>query len=908
MPTVPENAPSSTTAPIGVDCEPDDAWKEQLKKRIKEGLWSMVVDAKENYATELSKAPDTPEARMRLEVDYKEAMLTINGLASEQYKLELDRERNQRRWAAGVPMTPGWSQYFHEEQQNIMNSIKQSNQTDNSVRTATESPTEDRSSAIPKSQSVRRGSDVRSTLSGGRDDPGSFRRSHRASVHERPVLPENCGVADIVEEPEELIRSPPPPRARLSSTDRPSLPSRVSPDNRWGISLGRSSGSIHSSEHRARSPPPEVWKSAPAEDALLVKHYNLGRRGSAASMRSTGSAASIRPSVTVTIPEQADDDESDESAIDSIEENDYERVQETTEQGRTSWISTNKSHEKEKQPHLRGNSRSPVDAGLRSDNLGSSSLRSGDRHRPIDSPGKPPSYYDYREQSSSHDNYAHRHLQVPSQDPGPIPARSSYINEKDYGPLHFTPHRPKPPPYHPQLESRPISRQVSFTLDLDDDNDEEEIDRGGRDRERHLDREYDRREEDTRKEEEIESFVDAGLRSDNIGSSSLRSDDRHRAPPYYNREQSSSRDNYAPRDRKVPSQDPGPITARSSYGDERDYGPQHSTPHGPKPPPYHPQLESRPISRQVSFTRQPHADLDDDDDEREIDRGGRRGRERRLDREYNRREEDVRRKEEEIWRMEEEVKRKEEDVRKKEEEIWRMEGEVKRKEEDVRKKEEEIWRIEEAKRKEEEAKRKEEDARKKEEEIWRKEEEVKRKKDARKKEEEIWRKKEEEVKRKKDARKKEEEIWRKEEEVKRNEEDVRKKGEEIWRMEEEAKRKEEDARKKEEEIWRKEEEVKQKEDDVRKKEEEIWRKEEEVKRKEEDARKKEEDIWRMEEEVKRKEEDAARKAKKTKKMEAVVMKKEADVKRKEKELRIKEEDAKRKEEAARLDSPLEDAG
>jgi hypothetical protein len=534
MPTVPENAPSSTTTSNGVDCEPDDAWKQNLRKEIEEGLQSMVADAKENHATELSKAPVTPEACMRLEADYQQAMQTIKGLASEQYKIELDRERNQRRWTAGVPMTPGWSQYFRQEQQNIMNSIKQSNQTDNSVRTASESPTEERRSAIPKPssetpapttpvllpvppspsvrpneerdksfvspQSVRRGSDVRSTLSGDRDDPGSFRRSHHASVHVRPSLPENWVATETVEEPEELIRSP-PPRARLSSIEKPSQPSPVSPDIRWDSSLGRSSGSIHSAE--PRSPPrapPEVWKPAisPAEDALPAKPYNLGRRGSSASMRSTGSGASIRPSITETIPEWADDDGPDES---DIEDNDYERSRETTEQGRP-WKSTDKSRDKEKRPHLRRKSRqSPVDAGLRSDDLGSSSsLRSDDRHRPIDSPGKPPSYYDYREQSSSRDSYAHRDQQATSQDPRPIPARSSYGgDDRDYSPQYSTPHRPhgpKPSLYHPQRESRPISRQVSFTrqlhIDLDDDNDEREIDRGGRDRERHRDREYDR--------------------------------------------------------------------------------------------------------------------------------------------------------------------------------------------------------------------------------------------------------------------------------------------------------------------------------------------------------------------------------------------------------------------------------
>jgi hypothetical protein len=93
-----EIAPSSTTSSSGVDFEPDNIWKEDLRKRIEEGFRSIVEDAKDNHAKEVSKAPDTTEARIRLEAYYKESMKTIRSLANEQYNYELDRERNQRRW------------------------------------------------------------------------------------------------------------------------------------------------------------------------------------------------------------------------------------------------------------------------------------------------------------------------------------------------------------------------------------------------------------------------------------------------------------------------------------------------------------------------------------------------------------------------------------------------------------------------------------------------------------------------------------------------------------------------------------------------------------------------------------------------------------------------------------------
>ena len=117
-----ENASSSTTSSSGIDFEPDNKWKEDLRKRIEEGFRPMVADLKDNHATELSNAPDTTEARIRLEADYKETMNKIRSLTNEQYIYELDRERNQRRWTAGVPMTPDWPQYFRRDQQNIVRS------------------------------------------------------------------------------------------------------------------------------------------------------------------------------------------------------------------------------------------------------------------------------------------------------------------------------------------------------------------------------------------------------------------------------------------------------------------------------------------------------------------------------------------------------------------------------------------------------------------------------------------------------------------------------------------------------------------------------------------------------------------------------------------------------------------
>ncbi|KAF8157088.1 hypothetical protein B0H34DRAFT_859663 [Crassisporium funariophilum] len=588
MPTLSAHAPSSTTTSSkhdGADFEPDEEWKRQLRKRIEEGLQSMVADAKESQAAELRRAVVSAEDRLRLEAEYKQAMHNIKSLANEQYQIELNREINQRRWTAGVPMRPGWTQILHEEQQLIMNSIKQSGaQSDNSARTVSESPTEDRRPVLPKPangfpptdpprngsdppppttpqhreerekssvppQSARRGSDARSTSSRDRDErPPSLRRTHHPAVRERPALPDNWAATDAPEETDaEAMIRPPPPRTKLTVDRLPPPP--ISPE-RWDSSLGRSSGSTRSvsDRHIARSPPkPEVWKPAIAavDDAPpSTKHYNLGRRGSTASMKSTGSGASIRPSISETIPERSDDGAEEYSSIDDPDQqgshdlHDHDRPRKPMD----------KVREKEKRHHNRKSNRpSPVDPSFRYDEpMGSSSLRSAgsttmhyatspspnkplsskssfvgdERFYPSDKPIKLPPSIDSRDHfiGPREHGYLHREQSFPPRDLPPSSAtrplgpRPSYEeDDSDYiSPYPPTPIRPIGPksPYPPERDyapsHQPISRQPSFSHEdrrrdhhWERDRDppwdgEREREWGERERDRGWDRDYDR--------------------------------------------------------------------------------------------------------------------------------------------------------------------------------------------------------------------------------------------------------------------------------------------------------------------------------------------------------------------------------------------------------------------------------
>lgn len=331
-----------------VDFEPDEEWKTQLKKRIEESLDSMIKEVKEKQAAELRKEVVTSETRLRIAEEYKEAMSNIKNIANDLYQEELDRERNQRRWTAGVPLNPEWSRILTEEQQRIMDNIKQSSNQDD--KDATGSPTDENrpvqpsqtgvtrrastkpipptsqapqvipypappnsredlekpvSSPIQSPSSVRRGSDARNTIPRGRDERSGSIRGHRGPSHSRSNHP---GDSESPDQLEDLPHSQ-TPYSRSYADQPPSSPEV----NRLDTSLGRSGSVRSASGHTTFSPSKpksEVWKNL-EDDAATSKSNNLGRRGSTASMKSTGSASAVRPVISETIPERVDDADGD---------------------------------------------------------------------------------------------------------------------------------------------------------------------------------------------------------------------------------------------------------------------------------------------------------------------------------------------------------------------------------------------------------------------------------------------------------------------------------------------------------------------------------------------------------------------------------------------------------------------
>lgn len=474
-----------------VDFEPDEEWKSQVKKRIEDSLESMVREVKENQAAELRKEVVTPETRLRIEVDYKQAMNNIKAIATEHYQAELDRERNQRLWTAGMPLNPEWSRILTEEQQRIMDTIKQSSNQDD--KDATGSPTDERrpvqssqtgvakreSAKSPRSASqapqaishiapsskedreksvgspvetppsARRGSDARNTIPRGRDDRSGSIRRRRGPSHSRSSRPGELESPDQLED----LPHPQTPYPR-SPADQPPPSPEV---NRLNLSLGRNGSMRSASSHTAFSPPKpvsEAWKSTAAleDDAAAAKSYNLVRRGSSASIKSTGSGTAVRPAISETIPERVDDAEGDFGSNDRGG-HEQEKV---------------RKHRREDRRAGRKNSRSTTaDASSYSDEpLLSTPMRSAGPSSVVmqlaTSPAPAKSLTSKTSFVNGEERYHRDHYRDPpySARDAPtraIPPRLPYgLDDRDYPVSYQTPHRPPKSLYgrdHPSISS-----------------------------------------------------------------------------------------------------------------------------------------------------------------------------------------------------------------------------------------------------------------------------------------------------------------------------------------------------------------------------------------------------------------------------------------------------------------------
>jgi len=117
--------PSVTTSLVKhdrIDLEPDEAWKDTLRKRIEEGLKSMMGDATWARDNQLASIPPNDPRQEGIWEGYDKTIRNIVNLVKEEFQVELDRERRERRWSIGRAMT---SHVLKSEQQEITDRTKE---------------------------------------------------------------------------------------------------------------------------------------------------------------------------------------------------------------------------------------------------------------------------------------------------------------------------------------------------------------------------------------------------------------------------------------------------------------------------------------------------------------------------------------------------------------------------------------------------------------------------------------------------------------------------------------------------------------------------------------------------------------------------------------------------------------
>lgn len=742
---------SSTILSSAADFEPDEQWKKRLRDNIEDNLRSMVNEAKQNLQDTLKKAPVSASEREKLTEDHLATMKNIRNLAEEQFRIALERERQERRWASGQTLDQEWSESMIKEQQAILDKIERERKDKAAQSSSSSSQPTAGTSELPISgRPAERAPWTPQEPIGGEHEVDYFPRLANREANDDHVLLRDTGKARAGSVSSGVGSYKPP--STLDTTDRnferptsspiidelEDMPryARSATDAPDSIRRG---GLLRKMSLSTRQIP-EFWVPSitPEEDKQMSRTFSIARRGSTASATSSYRAPSV-----INIPfstEPHDMIERERDRISAVEQE---------------WCNIDRARDRE-----RTTSYTNTEARV---STTSTPQRLEERYIPPLSSSVVPSPI------------------------STVPVMYSRSSESS---------RPSAPP---PSASRPIATKKSF------------------------------------------SFDDGGFQSSPSPTKGWNGPSRS---PYEARYE-SSRSPQTPEEVSRSWQSSNLRTRLSSQDMRYGYTSAESG--------YYP----RPVHTHHEVSEGEYDEDLDDADWREYDDR----KNRQIEDNFRRREEDVVRRELELKKREEEVRR-EEEAKQKEIELRRKEEETKRKEDEVRRKEEEARRRhEEAERKEEEAQRKELEIRRKEEEARKKEEETRRKEDEIKRKEMLAKRKEEEVKRQEalarkradDLRRQEEEVAKRlDEEARRVEQDILRKSQEATRKENEVKRKEEEARLKEEAARAKEEEIRRKEEELARREEELLRREAEAIRRSDDKQKvQQEEFRRREEEIRR---------------------------------------------------------
>ena len=104
------------------DFEPEEQWKASLRQRIEDTLKPAAAKLKRELTDRLKDL--TPPEESKAKIDYDNAMAELVRTANEQYRQMLERERQERRWAAGEKVDEKWSEILMKEQQALLDLYK----------------------------------------------------------------------------------------------------------------------------------------------------------------------------------------------------------------------------------------------------------------------------------------------------------------------------------------------------------------------------------------------------------------------------------------------------------------------------------------------------------------------------------------------------------------------------------------------------------------------------------------------------------------------------------------------------------------------------------------------------------------------------------------------------------------
>ncbi|KAF8990011.1 hypothetical protein BDQ17DRAFT_1372460 [Cyathus striatus] len=276
------SAPDFPKRADGHDIEPDEEWKAKLKQSIEEGLQSMVKDAKDNLENSLRQMGISDEDRDRFKADYAHIMRNVRKLATESYHAELERERNERRWAAGIPISTGWTHALQQEQTDIMETIKRTNQGGGTSASPTTSPIEERrrtSTAsraaaeraaqgagvqqAPPAQDIKRPTAPEAGPSASpSSSPTEDRRHTSSSSASRAAAERTAPVAPPPPQPQE----PPPQRTYDQSTKPRYTSDNAAPPPRDKDEFMASVGQSIRKSSGGRPPVPRTWAPPPSAE------------------------------------------------------------------------------------------------------------------------------------------------------------------------------------------------------------------------------------------------------------------------------------------------------------------------------------------------------------------------------------------------------------------------------------------------------------------------------------------------------------------------------------------------------------------------------------------------------------------------------------------------------------------